>query len=467
MFKLSFIYIGSFCFILSLLSFFNIIYSYYFEILYNIEIYIYTLIISLIFASLFFVKKNELKKISIYEKIISVAAGYLILPLIISVPYYFGLSNLSFLNSYFESVSGFTSTGFTVFENVKNLDQSILIWRSTSQWFGGLYFLISILFLIDIYDANYKKILTNFISLDIIETIKQSTKILLVYMSITLVLFLIYKIISLRSFDAFNLSLSVISSGGFLIVNNLNELIQTNFQIYIFSFSMLISFFGILLPYNILFLKKKDLSVFTEDYYLLSYLMFLVALFFIFFNQENNFSTTLFSLISSISNIGFSFDVNQKNNFIFLLLVIIGGSLVSTSSGLRFMKIYLLTKFSINDMLSHSRPKQIILNKILFSKVKINSDDINKYFFNIIIFILSLTILIFLMSLFKIDFENAFKLSVLTLMNTVNSSLYGLENINFADFSGSLKVIIILFMIIGRIEFISILILFKKFVFKN
>ncbi len=107
MFKLSFIYIGSFCFILSLLSFFNIIYSYYFEILYNIEIYIYTLIISLIFASLFFVKKNELKKISIYEKIISVAAGYLILPLIISVPYYFGLSNLSFLNSYFESVSGF------------------------------------------------------------------------------------------------------------------------------------------------------------------------------------------------------------------------------------------------------------------------------------------------------------------------------------------------------------------------
>tara|TARA_B100002051_G_C16709447_1_gene625788 strand:+ start:442 stop:1845 length:1404 start_codon:yes stop_codon:yes gene_type:complete len=467
MFKLSFIYIGSFCFVLSLLSFFNIIYSYYFEILYNIEIYIYTLIISLIFSSLFFLKKNELKKISIYEKIISVASGYLILPLIISVPYYLGLNNLSFLNSYFEAVSGFTSTGFTVFENVKNLDQSILIWRSTSQWFGGLYFLISILFLIDIYDENYKKILTNFISLDIIETIKQSAKILLVYTSITLILFLIYKVINLRSFDAFNLSLSVISSGGFLIVNDLNEIIQTNFHIYIFSFTMLISFFGILLPYNILFLKKKDISVFTEDYYLLFYFMFLVALFFIFFNQEKNFSITLFSLISSISNIGFSFEVNQKNNFIFLLLVIIGGSLVSTSSGLRFMKIYLLTKFSINDMLSHSRPKQIILNKILFSKVKISSDDINKYFFNIIIFILSLTILIFLMSLFKIDFEIAFKLSVLTLMNTVNSSLYGLENINFVEFSGSLKVILILFMIIGRIEFISILILFKKFVFKN
>ena len=156
------------------------------------------------------------------------------MPLIISVPYYFGLNNLSFVNSYFEAISGFTSTGFTVFENVKHLDQSLLLWRSTSQWFGGLYFLVSILFLIDIYDDNYKKILTNFISLDINEVIKQSVKILIVYTAITLGLFLLYKIINLRAFDAFNLSLTVISSGGFLIVNNISDILQSNFQIYIF-----------------------------------------------------------------------------------------------------------------------------------------------------------------------------------------------------------------------------------------
>jgi len=277
MFKLSFIYIGSFSLILSLLSFFNIIYSYYFEILNNIQVYSYTLIISLVFCSLFFLKKNEFKKISIYEKIIAVFSGYLILPLIISIPYYFGLNYLTFTDSYFEAVSGFTSTGFTVFDNIKHLDQSLLIWRSTSQWFGGLYFLISILFLIDIYDENYKKILTNFISLDIYEIIKQSTKILFVYVSITLTLFVIYKIINLRFFDAFNLSLTIISSGGFLIVNNINEILQSDFQIYVFSLTMLISFFGILLPYNILFLKKKDIFVFTEDFYLLIYFTILVV----------------------------------------------------------------------------------------------------------------------------------------------------------------------------------------------
>ena len=467
MFKLSFIYIGSFCLILSLLSFFNIIYSYYFEILYNIEIYLYTLLISLTLSSLFFLKKSDLKKISIYEKIIAVTSGYLVLPLIILIPYYFGIDYLSFTDSYFEAVSGFTSTGFTVFENVKYLDQSLLLWRSTSQWFGGLFFLISILFLVDIYDNNYKKILTNFISLDINEIIKQSTKILLVYTTITFILFLIYKIINLRAFDAYNLSLTVISSGGFLIVNNISEILQSNFQIYLFSFSMLISFFGIFLPYNILMLKKKDTSVFTEDYYLFVYLLFIVGLFFLFFNTSNNFSITFFSIISSISNFGFSFTNYNQNNFVFLILVIIGGSLVSTSSGLRFLKIFLLTKFSFNELLSHTKPKHIFLNKILFSKVKIDFNDINKYFFTIIIFILSLTLLICFLTLLNMDFDQAFKLGILTLMNTVNSSLYSLENLNFEELSTSIKFILILFMIIGRIEFISILILIKKFVFKN
>ena len=467
MFKLSFIYIGSFCLILSLLSFFNIIYSYYFEILYNIEIYLYTLLISLTLSSLFFLKKSDLKKISIYEKIIAVTSGYLVLPLIILIPYYFGIDYLSFTDSYFEAVSGFTSTGFTIFENVKYLDQSLLLWRSTSQWFGGLFFLISILFLVDIYDNNYKKILTNFISLDINEIIKQSTKILFVYTTITFILFLIYKIINLRAFDAYNLSLTVISSGGFLIVNNISEILQSNFQIYLFSFSMLISFFGIFLPYNILMLKKKDTSVFTEDYYLLIYLLFIVGLFFLFFNTSNNFSITFFSVISSISNFGFSFTNYNQNNFVFLILVIIGGSLVSTSSGLRFLKIFLLTKFSFNELLSHSKPKHIFLNKILFSKVKIDFNDINKYFFTIIIFILSLTLLICFLTLLNMDFDQAFKLGILTLMNTVNSSLYSLENLNFEELSTSIKFILLLFMIIGRIEFISILILIKKFVFKN
>ena len=106
---------------------------------------------------------NKLK-INIYEKIILVIFGYIFFPLIISFPYFFTFSDLSFVNSYFEGISGFTSTGFTIFENIKQLDQSLILWRSTSQWLGGLYFLFSLLLLIDIFDENLKKSITNYIS---------------------------------------------------------------------------------------------------------------------------------------------------------------------------------------------------------------------------------------------------------------------------------------------------------------
>ena len=89
--------------------------------------------------------------------------GYFLLPLIISILFYFSIYNLTFVNSYFEAISGFTSTGFTIFENIKHIDQSLILWRSSSQWLGGLYFLFSIILLIDIFDNNFKKLLLLYI----------------------------------------------------------------------------------------------------------------------------------------------------------------------------------------------------------------------------------------------------------------------------------------------------------------
>ena len=113
---------------------------------------------------LFYKIKDSEKKPNIYNKILTVFLGYFYYHLILSIPFYFSIYNLTFLNSFFEAISGFTSTGFTIFENIKHIDQSLILWRSSSQWIGGLYFLFSIIFLIDIYDESFKKTLTNFIS---------------------------------------------------------------------------------------------------------------------------------------------------------------------------------------------------------------------------------------------------------------------------------------------------------------
>ena len=461
-------YLGVFFILLSVLSFFNIIYSYYFNLYLNIDAYFYTFLISIIIGASSFIRNKIEIKITIYSKIIAVIIGYFLLPLIISIPYYFSIYNLSFLNCFFESVSGFTSTGFTVFENIKQLDQSLIIWRSTSQWIGGIYFLFSILLLIDIFDDSLKKSLTNFISFNYSETFKQSFKIFILYTALTLFLFATLKLINLRTFDSFNIAMTIISSGGFLPVNDIGGIVNSNFKEIIFSFLMLFSYFSLFLIYNILFLKKKSLNFFAEDIYLLIYFFILLIVFFIFFNFDYNFSTILFSLTSSMSNIGISFKNSPSNLwFIFIIIVIIGGSFFSTSSGIRFLKIYFLFKYSLNEILSYSRPNNVYTNKFHLIDSNIEQKDINKYFLSVMIFIISLFSITSLLSIFGINFEESFKLGILTLMNTVNSSMYDLNNFDFLELNSYSKLIIIIFMIIGRVELLTILIIAKKFIFKS
>lgn len=463
------IYLSVFFGIVSILAFFNITYSYYLNLYLNLNTYIFTFIVSILLTILFYYSKNnDEKKITIYDKILTILLGYFLLPLVISIPFYFSIYNLTFVNAFFESISGFTSTGFTIFDNINHIDQSLILWRSASQWIGGLYFLFSIILLIDIFDHSFKKSLTNFLSFNKSETLKQAFKIFLFYSLITLSIFIILSLFDIRLFNSLNLAMTIISSGGFLPSNNLSNILVNNSQVIIISILLLSSFFSIFLIYNLIFTKNHNLNFFNEDIHLLFYFLFLLIIFFVFLNFENNFSELFLSLTSSISNVGFSLN-NSSNNlsFVFLILVIIGGSFFSTSSGIRFLKIYSLFKYSINEILSYSRPKNIYINKHLFSKDTFKLDEIYKYFLSVIVFIISLLILTFLLTLSGIDFESSFKLSILTIMNTVNSSMFGLADFSFYDLHFITKYYLIFFMIIGRLELLTLLIICKKFLFKN
>jgi trk system potassium uptake protein TrkH len=455
--------------IVSILAFFNITYSYYLNLYLNLNTYIITFVVSILLTILFYYSKNnDEKKITIYDKILTILLGYFLLPLVISIPFYFSIYNLTFVNAFFESISGFTSTGFTIFDNINHIDQSLILWRSASQWIGGLYFLFSIILLIDIFDHSFKKSLTNFLSFNKSETFKQAFKIFLFYSLITLSIFIILSLFDIRLFNSLNLAMTIISSGGFLPSNNLSNLLVNNSQVIIISILLLSSFFSIFLIYNLIFTKNHNLNFFNEDIHLLFYFLFLLIIFFVFLNFENNFSELFLSLTSSISNVGFSLNNSSSNlSFVFLILVIIGGSFFSTSSGIRFLKIYSLFKYSINEILSYSRPKNIYINKHLFSKDTFKLDEIYKYFLSVIVFIISLLILTFLLTLSGIDFESSFKLSILTIMNTVNSSMFGLADFSFYDLHFITKYYLILFMIIGRLELLTLLIICKKFLFKN
>ena len=295
-------YLSFFFLLVSIFSFFNIIYSYYFNLYLNLNTYYFSLTASAVVGIIFFKIRYTEKKPSIFEKILTVLLGYILLPIVLSIPFYFSIYDLTFLNALFEAVSGFTSTGFTIFENIKHIDQGLILWRSSIQWIGGLYFLFSIVFLIDIYDESLKKTLTNFLSFNSSEVFKQTIKIFLLYSSLTFLIFIILNIFGIRSYNSLNLAMTVISSGGFLPVNELSSILTLNSQVIIFSLLMLIPFFSIFLVYNLLFLKNKNINFFYEDIHLFLYFIFIVGIFFIFFSYNNTFAYSFLSLSSSISS---------------------------------------------------------------------------------------------------------------------------------------------------------------------
>ena len=461
-------YLSFFFGLIGILSFLNVIYSYYLNLYLNLNTYYLSLIFSSLIGLVFYKFEKIKFKVSIFDKILTVFFGYITIPIILALPFYFSIYNLSLINSYFEAISGFTSTGFTIFDNIKHIDQSLILWRSSIQWIGGLYFLFSIIYFIDIYDESFKKSLTNYLSFNSSEILKQSIKIFFLYSALTLLIFIILNLISIRTFDSLNLAFTIISSGGFLPTNELSNILKNNTQTIIFSLLLLFSYFSIFFSYNLFFIKKKNINFFYEDLHLIFYFIIVVSIFFLFFSFNNEFSKNLLSLSSSMSNIGFSFNYDQSNlSFIYLILVIIGGSFFSTSSGLRFIKIYSLFKYSINQILSFSKPKNIFMNKLSFTEINFNFKEINKYFLTIIIFIISLFTLTVLLSFGNLNFESAFKLSILTIMNTVNSSAYGLQYFDFYNLNYFTKNCLILFMIIGRIELLTIMIIIKNFLFKD
>ena len=468
MFRSTFLYLGIFTIFVSIFSLLNILFCYYFDTSLNIQVYFGCLLVSLFLGAtfIFFNKKFLNVKVNFFEKLFLVIAGFFYFPLLISIPYYLSIYDISFINSYFEAISGFTSTGFTMFKNVKEIDEPLLIWRSGSQWLGGLYFLCSLFLLAESPKIKIKNIYTNYEGVNLSEIRNQYTKVLLIYFLLTVLVFILLTYSGIRLFEGFNLSMTITSAGGFIPTNFLSEIVRSENQKLIFSFCMLIPFFNLYLIYNMI---SGDRSLINnkEDLYLLILLLFVLITTYIFFSNIFGFSSILFAVLSSFSNIGLGLD-NQFSNlsFLFLILAIIGGSSFSTSSGLKFIKLYTLFKFSLKEIYLLVKPLYVSSNTLFLSKNKIKDEEINIYFLSVVFFISTLFILSGILSLEQINFKDSLTLSILTITNTVNSNNYNLSEFYFLDINITSKISLMLFMIIGRVELLGFLILIKKFFFK-
>ena len=465
-------FLGIYFLVVSIFAILNIFYSIYFEFIIGLNSYLITFFISSILGLLFFyIGRNHSKNISLIDQIIFILLSFLLIPCLISIPYFLSIYDINFLNSYFESVSGLTTTGFSIIQNIENVDEPLILWRSSSQWIGGLLFLLAIIGTIGSKQIKikpaylisggasgnnfYNNFNYNFI------------KILLIYFTSTIFVIFLYSLIDLRLLDAFNLAFTSISSGGFIPEANLSNILQDDLQTFVFSLTLLFPVFNFFLLHDIV-TRQFSFRNYQEDFHLACLVLLLTLLLYFFIIPNEGFSNVLFAVTSSISTSGVTtFSSSIDLSLFYILLTIIGGSLISTSSGFKYTRIYILLKISYQEIYRLVKPINIIDKNLYNSEAKIDDQDVKIAFLVFLAFIISIFILSSILSLDHLTFENSFKLSILTLTNTVGSSLYGIDSISFLDLNIFTKVSLIIFMIFGKIEIITVIYLIKRFFFKE
>ena len=462
-------YLSLFCFPISLSAFINILYSSYFDFFLNIESYLLTLVFSILLGSgFYFFGKKSNRKIDFIDQLILIIVVYLIVGLLISVPFYLSNSKVTFMSAYFESISGLTGTGFSTFDNIKYLDPTIILWRSSSQWIGGLYFLFFIILIFSNKSFNFKMTNLTYTGENILKSeqnIRDNIlKIFIYYSLLSLIFFTLLNISGIRLFNSLNLTMTLVSGGGFLPSNNLSEIIYTNLQKLVIVLTLILSMLNFYLLFN-LFNRKTLFREHKEDFYLIA-----AAILFIFsiYLYDLNGLNIIISIVSSLANSGISLIKSDNNlSLYFLLITIIGGSLISNSSGIKLTRFYILLKITFGEIIKLISPNSVIKKTIFNSDNKITDENIKFSFLIFISFFISLFILSTFLVFDDIGFEKSFKLAILALTNTVNSEMYNLQNLNFSDLLISSKIALIIFMIIGKIELISVFLIFKKILFKD
>ena len=276
---------------------------------------------------------------------------------------------VNFTSAFFESISGLTGTGFSIFKNIKYLDPTLILWRSSTQWIGGLYFLFFLILLFSNKTFNFKMTNITYSGDDNFKTrenIKDNIlKIFIIYCTISLILLCLYNISGVRLFNSLNLTMTLVSGGGFLPSDNLNDIIVTNTQKIILIFSLIVSMLNFYLIFN-LFSKKIFFKDHREDFYLISLSIILILL--IYFNNFDGFNTII-SVLSSISNSGLTLVKNESNLAYIFFYNNYWSSMISNTSGVKLSRLYILLKITSAEIIKLISPNSVI-NKTIFNSEK-------------------------------------------------------------------------------------------------
>ncbi len=434
---------------------------------------LFSAIISIIIGAFPLIFVGPTDSISFGEGLSIVVFGWLLTCLIGTLPYIMWGGEFTFANAWFESVSGFTTTGSTILNNIEALPKGILFWRSSTHWMGGIGIILFVLLIlpqkkgakINIYNAE----ISDLSKLNFRYRLKKIVRILaMVYVSLTLLETLFLYFLGMSFFDAVNHSFATIATGGFS-TKNLSVAAFNNVGIEIvITIFMLISGIHFGLIAGTFIGKQENLlrSKVVRAYISIMIIGVLLVALKLYFSDYYDWWSSLryasFQVISLGTTTGFA-TADTPNWPIFARVVLIYFTIQcamvgSTSGGLKFDRIYMLFKLIGKQMKLMKHPHGVFVTKIDDKPISEQLEQQTTVF--ILLYIFTFFITTFILTAMNIDGMTAFSASIATIGN-VGPGFGEVSSLgNFGSLPDAAKYVLSVNMLLGRLEIFNILSLF-------
>ena len=429
-------------------------------------------LISTICLYAFPIKKEDIKRINAKDGLAIVGISWMVLSLLGSLPLWLTGVAGSFTNALFETVSGFTTTGATIFADIERLPKGILFWRSMTQWLGGMGIIVLYVALLPALGAHafqlYKAEAPG-ISVERADPrIKETAKYLWgIYIAFTVILAFILKFNGMSVHDAWCHSFTTIASGGFSTKNASMAAFSPTIQWIVIVF-MFLTGINYVLHYQLLIRRRPRALFYNEElrWYVGVVLVSILCIVLILEIQhptDHSLRDAAFQTVAILTTTGYvTVDFDQWPNVLrkgLLLLMFIGGCGGSTSGGMKLIRWLVSWKVALLSIKQSVFPNAIL-------PVKVNSKPLPDHmirtvmsFFAVFMFLVFTGTFLFLF-LENCDLETGFSAVVSALCNIGP----GLGEIgatqNFGWISNPGKWLLSFLMLAGRLELYSILILF-------
>ncbi|MBN2682386.1 MAG: TrkH family potassium uptake protein [Bacteroidales bacterium] len=430
-------------------------------------------IITIVFGGLmWFFSKNANKNIDKKEGYIIVTTGWILFSIFGSLPFYLSGAIPSFTDSFFETISGFTTTGASILNDIESMPHGLLFWRSLTQWLGGMGIIVlsvAVLPLLGIggmqlFVAEVPGLKPDKLHPRIKETAK---RLWIIYVAFTFTEMILLLFGGMSLFDAVNHSLTTMATGGYSTKQASIAYWESDYIHWVITIFMFIAGVNFTLSYFALKLNFKKVYQNEEFRYYSGIVLFFVILFAVvlFFNSNlslsQSFRDSAFQVVSIITTTGFAtVDYLQWIPFlVFLMFVFMffGGSSGSTGGGIKIIRILLLMKNSMLELKRLIHPNAVI--PVRFNHKAISPDIISNILAFIVFYVLIFVFGSVFMSALGLDFQSAIG-SVIASLGNIGPGIGSVGPAeNFSHIPDIGKWFLSFLMLLGRLEIFTVLVI--------